>query len=320
LVGPGENAVQAAWTVSGGAYQPQAVHAPTEVDPVGLDSVPAPANFGNNTLGQVVAVTSSKGGSGKSTMSLSLATYIAHASIAAVKEGLEARPLKVVVLDLDVRDSQVGFFTGPYRPTVLNLRKNGISPETIADTAIYHDGLKLDVILGPRKPRAAEDLPPEFYVDLIQTLRGLYDYVILDTSVQYTDPLLEKVAYPIADQIIMVTEVAIPSVHSMFRWIKEVTNPPEQNGMGIPKQKIAIIVNKSLGQVHLSGKEIVENAQGIPILTAIPSNQRLIVLATNLSAIQAVLRDNSIKEAVGRAVKAIVGDKYQLSDNLEIDA
>ena len=151
------------------------------------------------------------------------------------------KPLKVLLLDLDVRDGQVGFFTGFWKPTVMKLRRFGINREQIEETKIYDEGLKIDVMLAPRRPRSAEELPPEFYVELITYLRSMYDYIILDTSVNYLDPLLEKVAYPMADLIVMVTEVVSTSVFSMARWVQEVTSPLDQNGMAIPKRKIGIV-------------------------------------------------------------------------------
>ena len=66
----------------------------------------------------------------------------------------------------------------------------------------------------------------------------MYDYIILDTSVNYLDPLLEEVAYPMADKIILVTDMGISSVMGMARWIKETTDPKEEGGSGIDKNKI----------------------------------------------------------------------------------
>lgn len=270
----------------------------------------------SDTLGQVVTVTSSKGGSGKSTIAISLSTYLAHASINSVREGLEEKPLNVVILDLDVRDGQLGFFTGAIEPSVLKIKRYGVSEDVIIDTAIYDEGLKVDLLLAPRSPRAAEELPPDFYVDLIQTLRTMYDYVIIDTSVNYLDPLLEEVAYPIADQIVMVTEFVRPSVLSMGRWIQEVTEPRERNGMNIPKRKIGIVVNKSLSSVNLNKKTIVDIAQNVPIITVVPSNQPLIAHATNVNSMELVLEHEKLRESIQRLAEAIVGNKYTLSQNV----
>lgn len=267
-------------------------------------------------LGQVVAVTSSKGGSGKSTVAVSVATFLAHSSVNSVREGLAEKPLKVLILDLDVRDGQLGFLTGNSKPTVINLRVKGISKETIEDTVIHSPRLKCDLLLAPKRPRHSEDTPPEFYVELIQALRKQYDYVILDTSVNYLDPLLEKVAYPTADQIVFVTDIVVNSVFSMARWIQEVTKPKEQGGMGINRNKIGIVVNKSLSDVNMSGDKIAQSTLGLPVLTVIPSSPKLIAHAANMQSMQVLLKHKDLYPAIATLTRTIVGRRYRLSPNV----
>ena len=268
-------------------------------------------------LGKVLAVTSSKGGSGKSTVAMTLATYLAHASVNSVREGLEERPLKIVVLDLDVRDGQIGFLTGHFKPTVLHMRTNGISDQTLDETIIHQPRMKIDLLLAPKRPRAAEETPAEFYLDLIRLLKKRYDYVILDTSVNYLDPLLEKVAYPIADQIIFVTDIVVNSVYSMTRWVQEVTREKEKQGMGIPKNKIGIVVNKSMTNVAMDPKRIKQGAVNLRILTIVPNNAKLMAHSANMQSMELVLRHNDIREAFRRLARTVIGKYYKLSDNLE---
>lgn len=267
-------------------------------------------------LGQVVAITSSKGGSGKSTVAVSLATYLAHSSINSVREGLEPKPLKIIILDLDVRDGQLGFLTGNSKPTVINLRINGVSPEVIEQTVIHSSRLKVDLLLAPKRPRNSDDTPPDFYVELIHTLRKMYDYIILDTSVNYLDPLLEKVAYPTSDQIVFVTDIVVNSVFSMTRWIQEVTGPREKNGMGISKSKIGIVVNKSLSNVNMPGEKIARSALNIPVISAIPSNPKLVAHAANMQSMEVLLKHKDLYPAIRRLARSIAGAKYKLSDSV----
>jgi len=291
------------------------------------DEEPVEQNYGgvviadddepSDYLGQVVAVTSSKGGSGKSTVAVSLATYLAHASVNSVREGLEAKPLKVLILDLDVRDGQLGFLTNNSKPTVIQLRMAGISKESIEETVISSSRLKCDLLLAPKRPRNADDTPADFYAELVQQLRKQYDYVILDTSVNYLDPLLEKVAYPLSDQIVFVTDIVINSVFSMTRWIQEVTKPKSQMGMGISKNKIGIVVNKSLGNVSMPGEKIYQSALGIPIITPIPSNPKIMASAANTQQMDLLLQHSDIYSAIRRLAKALVGKKYKLSNSVE---
>lgn len=271
---------------------------------------------GTKYLGRVLAITSSKGGSGKSTVATTLSAYLSHASENSVREGLAERPLKIILLDLDVRDGQIGFLTGHIRPSVIRMRMNGINEQTLADTVIHSKRLKVDLLLAPRRPRLSDDTPPEFYLELIRFLKLHYDYVVLDTSVNYLDPLLEKVAYPIADQIVFVTDVVVNSVFSMTRWIQEVTKAKEENGMGIPRGKIGVVVNKSMTNINMDYSKIEQGAAGLSIISVIPNNAKLMAHSANMQSMELALRHNDIRQAFKRLAKAIVGRSYPLSDNV----
>lgn len=269
-------------------------------------------------LGKVVAITSSKGGSGKSTVAILLATYLGYASESATKEGLESRPLKVCLVDLDTRDSQVGFFIGALRPNVSQLVAKGVSHKNIQDTVINVPRLKIDTILAPRRPRYANDIPPTFYKDLIIALRREYDVVILDTSVSYLDPLLEKVAYPLADLIVFVTNMAAPSVLGMSRWIRETTTPVAKGGSGIAKNKMGVVVNAAMDNINMPPKQITAASMGLPILTFISNNAKLTTHALNIQSMEKVLLHDAMREAVGELATAIIGNDYKLSANLKL--
>ena len=269
----------------------------------------------NEYMGQIVAITSSKGGSGKSTVATTLGTFLAHSSKASALKGFEKRPMKILILDLDIRDGQLGFLTGNSKPTVINLRLNGISDQTIDETIIHSPKLKVDLLLAPKRPRNSDDTPPDFYIDLLTQLRRRYDYILLDTSVNYLDPLLEKVAYPVADQIIFITDIVVNSVFSMTRWIQEVTKPRAQNGMGINPKKIGIVVNKALADVAMSSDKIERSALGLPILAVIPSNPKLVAHSANVQQMELLLRHPEISSSIRRLAKAIVGNKYKLSED-----
>lgn len=267
--------------------------------------------------GKIVAVTSSKGGSGKSTIAVLLAAYLARASRNSVKEGLENKPLKVVIVDLDVRDGQLGFLTGNTKPTILSLKHSGVTQANVENTKISDDRLMCDLLLAPKRPRHADDIPAEFYIELLQQLRVDYDYIILDTSVNYLDPLLEKVAYPMADQIIFVSDIVVNSIFSMTRWIQEVTSPRDKGGMGINPAKVGIVVNKFISDVNMNPDKIKKAAQGIVMLTVVPSNPKLIAHAANRQAMDTLLKHVELNSSISRLAKSVTGRKYNLSNTID---
>lgn len=267
-------------------------------------------------LGKVICVTSSKGGSGKSTVAISLGSYIARASAAAKREGLEKESLSVAIVDLDVRDGQLGFVTGRTTPTVLNVAfREEVSVQTVKEATIFNEGLHCDLYLAPKSARSHEEVPPQFYNELIQTLKSMYDYVILDTSVNYLDPLLEEVAYPSANQIIFVTDLGIQSVFGMTRWIKEVTGAGAggERGMGINKNKIGIVVNKTMANVGMTPDRIKRASMEIPILTNLPSMPTMVTAAANSKRLQDLTKNKEFNQYMRILTKAVVGKGYNLA-------
>ena len=265
--------------------------------------------------GRVVTVTSSKGGSGKSSITSFCAAYLAKASRLSYEQGLEAKPLKVCVVDLDVRDGQLGFLNGRQSPTVVDILGEGtITPVTV-QRGVWHSGkMECDFIFAAKRPRYTKDIPPEFYANLINTLREMYDYVFLDTSVNYLDPLLEKVAYPMADKILFVTDLGISSIFGMARWITETTRIDESNEP-VDIEKIGIVVNKVMPDINMNLDKVRAAASGCPLLAAFPSKPGLITLAANTCSLEQVLNEPAMNKMTRRLVTEVVGPTgYKLAE------
>lgn len=272
--------------------------------------------------GKVIAVTSSKGGSGKSTVSILLGTYLAQASEISEQLGLENRKLKVCLVDLDTRDGQLGFLNKASKPTIVNIVEENanlgehseVSEQAIAKGIFSSPNLKADFIFAAKRPRYAKNVSPNFYAAVVQKLREMYDIVILDTSVNYTDDLLEKVAYPLADQILFVTDMGISSIYGMARWIKETTMSKETGSAGIDKNKIAVIVNKALTNVEITEENIENAALGIPVIAFLPSVPELITYAANTNQLNDVFGHPYFNEVFKDLAETVIGDSYKLGE------
>lgn len=283
------------------------------------DKVVIPEDDGERK-GTVVAVTSSKGGSGKSTVSIVLAAYLAKASRASEENNLERKRLKVCVVDFDTRDGQLGFLNGKTSPTVFDILTdekvvgNNIPRESIQKGIYSSPNIEADFLFAPRRGRYAKEIQPQFYVSIIHELKAMYDYIILDTSVNYLDVLLEEVAYPMSDKIIFVTDMGISSIMGMARWIAETTRSKGKGGSGIDKNKIGITVNKVMDGVNMGADRIRETTMGVPIIAMLPSAPKLITFKANTNALDDVLYKRPINLAFKNLANSVVGDSYRLGD------
>lgn len=231
-----------------------------------------------------ITVTSSKGGSGKSTVAILLASAIARAA------SETENPLSVCLVDLDTRNGQVASFIGKFMPTALNIRVQPVWDEDrIRRYLVRADSLGIDTLLAPIRPRTADTVGPDFYQAIVRSLQRMYDVVIMDTSVQYLEPLVADVALGEADEILFVTTLAATSVQGMARALREITAPTDEAVVGVDPAKIGIVVNQSVADVGMERDKILEAGLGIPVVGVIPLATMDVLTATNLNCMDVLL-------------------------------
>lgn len=251
-----------------------------------------------------ITVTSSKGGSGKSTASILLSAAIARASAQAGK------PLSVCLIDLDTRDGQVASMIGQFMPTALNVRIQPIWDEDrIRRNLVPAPALGIETLLAPIRPRTAQTVGPEFYRTIVRSLQRMFDVVIMDTSVQYLDPLIADVALVEADEILFVTNLAATAVQGMARALREITAPVDESGLGIPREKLGIIVNQSVADVGMGRDQVLAAGLGVPVVGVIPLATKDVLAATNLNRMQELLDHPVIGPAYADLALACLPDR-----------
>lgn len=258
--------------------------------------------------GLIIASTSSKGGSGKTTVALCTATMLYHASKLAAEQGLRDQPMKVCVVDMDVRDGQIGFLLNQVQPTILNLFIEDKNPDenAIKDKLVFHEGMGIYALLAPKFGRTASVIKNEFYQDVIYKLSTMFDVVILDTSVNYLDKLLGEVVLPIADQILFVTNLSKGSIFGMTRWMQEmVANKDVETH--VDPNKVGVVINQAMADVGVDLALITKQAMDVPLLAAIPSDSNAVVKATNTYRLhELILRHPDISNEYFRLAKKLV--------------
>lgn len=241
--------------------------------------------------GLIVTSTSSKGGSGKTSVGMLTASMFYHSSKAAVDQGLREEPLKVCIVDMDIRDGQIGFIIQKSQPTALTLYSQGKQDdETILQHMVYDPGMGFHAMLAPKRARTADYLTPDFYVHLIDRLSYLFDVVVLDTSVDYTDVLLSKVVFPMANAILFVTNFSVGSIYGMNRWVDDVTTPVDKGGPGIALSKIGVVVNQAGDEFGIDPELLRVATAGAEILTYIPMDNKAVISASNQNKLSDILK------------------------------
>jgi MinD-like ATPase involved in chromosome partitioning or flagellar assembly len=226
-------------------------------------------NIADNTKhGLVVSCVSARGGAGKTSVALLTATMFYQASLAATNMGLRDEPLKVCVVDLDIRDGQVGFLLSHTKPTAADLfLEKEKSIQNIERNLVYDEKLGVYALVASKSARTANILTPEFYSNIIESLTNMFDIIILDASTSYVDPLINEVVLPKSNIIMFVANVSNVSVSSVDRWLAEFEFSE--------KEKVNVILNKHILETKLDNETLEFIAGSTKILSIIPSHSAI---------------------------------------------
>jgi len=174
--------------------------------------------------GKIIVIYSPQGGAGKTTVSTNLAA-------AMMKEGV-----KILLVDCDLQYGDIGVFLNlAAQNTLTELVKNiadeeDLDMDLVENVLVKHDsGLK--VLLAPHSPEEAEAVAPESVVKLLTNMRGIFDFIIVDTASKLDE--LNLSMFDIADRIVLVTNPTLPALKnsrialSLFTTLKY----PEEKSM-----------------------------------------------------------------------------------------
>jgi hypothetical protein len=178
--------------------------------------------------------------------------------------------------------------------------------QTIQAAMVHSADLDIDCLLAPARPRATGGIGTEFYRHIIQMLQGMYDVVVLDTAANYLEPATWEVALREANSILLVTTLANTAIQGMSRAVRDITEPVDVGGLGIPREHLSIVVNQSVAGVGIDMEFIVQAALHVPIVSAVPMATRDVLLATNHSAMQALLKHPYLGPAYFGLARAVL--------------
>ena len=90
----------------------------------------------------------------------------------------------------------------------------------------------------------------------------------------------------------------------MARALREMTAPVDESGLGVPREKIGIIVNQSVANVGMERDQVLAAGLGVPVVGVIPLATRDVLTASNLNKMHALLEHPALGPAYGDIAKA----------------
>ena len=218
----------------------------------------APPTGEESTPGQIVTVFAAKGGCGKTTVAVNLGVALARQGVGRVC---------VVDLDLAFGDVAISVQLDPLRTTVDALPMAGHLDESGAASLLTRFQPGLDMLLAPVTPGDAEKIPPRLIGELLAVLRGMYDFVVVDTPAQLSEHVLT--AMDVSSHLVLLTTPEVPALKNLRVALDML------DILSYPRQIRSVVVNRADSKVGLSLEHVgkvtrCEIAAHIPSSRAVP--------------------------------------------------
>jgi len=213
--------------------------------------------------GRVIVVVAGKGGSGKSV----IATNLALALTLAVGEGA----VGMVDADLLFGDVALLLQMDPVHTLAEVAAQVDDLSEARLDAFLLRHESGLRVLPAPSHPAAADGVAPKAVVQVVEKMRCLYRYVVVDTGGVLDNVVLTLLDH--ADDVIVVVDMDLPSVKNA----KVVLGILRAGGY--PMERLRLVVNRINAKARFDLAEL-ERSLGLPAAAAIPSD-RLVSRSVN---------------------------------------
>lgn len=220
-----------------------------------------PSGYAQVIEGAVISVYSPKGGTGTTTVAVNLALALNEAG------------KRVIVVDTNLQYGNVAIFfnqQGKNHIGDLTPRVDALEREIVDEVAISHDsGVK--ILAAPPRPELAADITDGQLARLLDFLRQIFDYVVVDTPSDLTD--LTVAVLDSSDWIVVLTTQDIPSVANC-RVFFEVGS-----ALGLTS-RILFVMNRYDKRVTITQERIAANLKR-EFVASIPFDEKTVVPAVN---------------------------------------
>ena len=257
-------------------------------------------NINDTTKCKVITTFSNKGGIGKTAIATNLAVEIANMT----KE-------RVALVDLNMQMGDVTTFLdlNPSFDTayvINNLER--IDEGFLLSTLEKYNNSSLYVLADPPDLEQAEVITSENITTLINVLRNVFSYIIIDTTASFDGKTIT--ALDNSDLVLLITIINLPSVRNCQRCFDLFKR------LGYTKDKIKIIVNRYMENEEIKVEDV-EEVLGHPVYFKIPNNYFTIINSINKGLPVCEINPHSNIAKSFRELAALLSDNFTYTNNIK---
>jgi Flp pilus assembly CpaE family ATPase len=245
--------------------------------PAGGGEVAEPAREG-----RIITVFAAKGGCGKTTLATNLGVVLARDT---------GHRVCVVDLDLAFGDVAISVQLNPLRTVVDALPMAGHLDTTGAASLLTRYRPGLEMLLAPVAPGDAEKIPPSLVGELLSVLRGMFDYVVVDTPAQFSEHVLT--AMDASAHHVLLTTPDVPALKNLRVTLDML------DLLSYPREIRSVVLNRADSKVGLS-MEHVERVVRCPIAAHVPSSRAVPVSINKGMPITLDAPGHPVSQAIAR--------------------
>ncbi len=233
-------------------------------------------------ISHVIAVYSPQGGAGKTTIATNLAAAL-------MREGV-----RVLLVDCDFQFGDVGIFLNlKPQATIVELIRNvdDLDIDLVNNVLVTHDS-GLRVLAAPLRPEDADYVPIAKVPALIEKLRSVFDYIVLDMNTRIDDTTLALL--DMASRVLLVLNPTLPALKNGLAAMTLF------NGLGYPEEKTLLVLNRVTPELERSkvtlAVNVFEQKLRRKAFAVIPMDEKRVLFAVN-RGISVIAKDRHLSPA-----------------------
>jgi pilus assembly protein CpaE len=213
--------------------------------------------------GKVIAIYGPKGGVGCTTIAVNLAI------------ALHKEESPVILVDGDMEYGDVAVFVNQQgKNSIVDLapRAEELDPEIIQEVSVLHSATGMKILTAPSRPEFSESVNGDQFGKVLDYLRNLYTYIVVDCSSSLTDVTLA--AIDTADVILLITTQEIPAIKDARLFLDLLS------ALKISRDRILFLMNKYDKRIGITPEKVGESFKQ-EINVVLPFEEKVVLPSIN---------------------------------------